>query len=107
MNLPILIEPLVARPGYRARLGTPFDLTTEAPSAEAAVRQLTQALTDLLRSGAVIGTIPMPTLSRGGWLPDDELTGEWLRAVQDYRDECDKADRERLAADGGDGKVAS
>ena len=31
-----------------------------------------------------------------GWLPDDELTREWLKEVQTYRAECDAADRARL-----------
>jgi hypothetical protein len=32
----------------------------------------------------------------GGWLPDDELTQEWLRHMKDYRTECDAADRAQL-----------
>jgi hypothetical protein len=32
-------------------------------------------------------------------LPDDELTKEWLEAVEQYRAECDAADRARLASD--------
>jgi hypothetical protein len=32
----------------------------------------------------------------GGWLPDDELTQEWQRAVEDYRRECDEEDRRRI-----------
>jgi predicted RNase H-like HicB family nuclease len=31
-----------------------------------------------------------------GWLPDDELTREWLRLVEQYRAECDAADRRRF-----------
>ena len=107
MNLPILIEPLVARPGFSAYLGSPFDLSAEADTVEAAVQQLTQAVTDRLRSGAMVGSISLPSIPPGGWLPDDELTQEWLQAVQDYRDQCDKADRERFSNDPDDGKVAS
>lgn len=32
----------------------------------------------------------------GGWLPDDEITREWLQAIQDYRDQCDREDRARI-----------
>jgi hypothetical protein len=27
-----------------------------------------------------------------GWLPDDELTGEWLKYVEEYRSACDDSD---------------
>lgn len=29
-----------------------------------------------------------------GWLPDDDLTRRWLQYVEEYRAECDAADRE-------------
>lgn len=34
-----------------------------------------------------------------GWLPDDELTHDWLRFVEQFRSECDAADRRRLLHD--------
>jgi hypothetical protein len=34
-----------------------------------------------------------------GWLPDDELTRDWLRLVEQYRSECDAADRLRIIND--------
>jgi hypothetical protein len=34
-----------------------------------------------------------------GWLPADELTREWLQYVEEYRRECDTADRKRLQND--------
>jgi hypothetical protein len=107
MQLPILIEPLVVRPGFSASLGSPFDLSMEADTAEAAVEQLTQAVKARLRSGAMVGSISLPTVPPGGWLPDDEVTREWLQAIQDYRDQCDKEDRERFSDDPDGGKVVS
>jgi hypothetical protein len=46
-------------------------------------------------------------LEGGDWLPDDELTREWLRQVQQYREECDEADRPRLLGDAGEQKPLS
>jgi hypothetical protein len=34
-----------------------------------------------------------------GWLPDDELTREWIRLVEQYSSECDAADRRRIMND--------
>ena len=107
MELPILIEPLVERPGFNAHLGAPFDLAAEADTAEAAVEQLTQAVKARLRSGAMVGSISLPTVPRRSWLPNDEVTQEWLRAIQEYRDRCDKEDRERISNDSDEGKAAS
>jgi hypothetical protein len=35
-----------------------------------------------------------------GWLPDDELTRDWLEHVRQYRSECDAADCRRLLEEG-------
>lgn len=48
----------------------------------------------------------LPVLIEGGWLPNDELTQEWLDHVKSYRQECDEADRRRLLEDSDDGNVA-
>lgn len=37
-----------------------------------------------------------PVVPEDIWLPDDELTQEWLQMMQQYRVECDAADRARL-----------
>jgi hypothetical protein len=42
-----------------------------------------------------------------GWLPDDELTRDWLRLVQEYRSECDASDRRRLLDEPATGEAAS
>ena len=48
-----------------------------------------------------------PGIPRGGWLPNDDLTREWLQAIQDYRDQCDREDRARILGDSDEGKAAS
>lgn len=47
---------------------------------------------------AVIRTRPVHASIATWGLPDDELTQEWLQQVQEYRAECDAADRARLGA---------
>src|SRR5262249_44065569 len=100
MQLPALIEPLPDRPGYRARLGEPFNLAAEAGPAEEAARQLSAAVDQRLRAGARVVGIPLPgggtPAPAPGWLPKDDLTREWQQAVEDYRRECDLADRRRV-----------
>jgi hypothetical protein len=110
LHLPALIEPLADRPGYRGRLGEPFNLTVEAPSPEEAVRLLTAALEQTLARGAQVVRVSLPGVpapSVPGWLPDDELTQLWREGVEAYRRECDAADRQRILGEPPDGKVAS
>jgi hypothetical protein len=100
MQVPVLVEALVDRPGYVARLGEPFNLSAEADSPEGALRQLSKAVQQRLQAGAQVLplALPMkfPTLSHAGWLPDDDLTREWREAVEEYRRECDAEDRRRI-----------
>jgi hypothetical protein len=42
-----------------------------------------------------------------GWLPDDELTRDWLQLMQQYRSECDASDRRRILNDPATGETAS
>ncbi len=46
-------------------------------------------------------------LSPPGCLPDDDLTREWLLAVEAYRRECEAADRHRILGEPPDTKGAS
>ena len=98
MELPIIIEPLPDQRGFAARLAA-LDLRTEAPTADEAQRRLEELLSDKLRNGLQLRVLHVglaQPLARGGWLPDDELTQEWLRHIQEYRAECDEADRKEL-----------
>jgi hypothetical protein len=112
MELLVLIERLPDSTRYTARLGEPFNLTAEAPTADEAQQRLTDALCRRLQQGAELRSISVPAILSGGpkghgWLPEDELTREWLQAVQQFRDECDEADRRRLLDDASEGKAAS
>lgn len=100
VQLPVVIEPLPDRSGFTARLGAPVQLSAEGATAEAAHRQLAVLLQQRLQQGVEFRTLKVPTAipggSEGGWLPDDELTQDWLQLMQQYRAECDVADRARL-----------
>jgi hypothetical protein len=100
VELSVVIEPLPDRSGFTAHLAAPFALSVTAPTAEAAHRQLAALLQRRLQQGIELRTLTVPVSGterlQGGWLPDDELTRDWLRLVAEYRAECDAADRERL-----------
>ena len=98
MELPVVIEPLPDGRGFTAHLAAPFDLSAAAATAEEAHRQLAALLQRRLQQGMELRTLTVPVTgaAEGGWLPDDELTRDWLQLVQQYRAECDAADRARL-----------
>lgn len=102
MELPVVIEPLPDGKGYTARLAAPLDLSPQAATAEEAHQQLALLLQRRLQEGVELRTLTVPLGSapgsQAGWLPDDELTQEWIKEMQAYRAECDAADRQRLAA---------
>ena len=100
MEIPVVIEPLPDRSGFAAHLAAPLQLSATAATAEEAHRQLMALLQRRLQEGMQIRALTIPVSAgsgaHGGWLPDDELTRDWLQLVEQYRAECDTADRERL-----------
>ncbi len=110
LQVPVFVEPLAGRPGYVAHLGAPFHLSVEASTLEKALGELSLALRNRLQAGGRVMTLTIPATAASpptaGWLPDDELTQEWQRAVEDYRRECDEADRRRILGES-EGKAAS
>ncbi len=89
---------------FLAQLAASFQLSATAATAEEATRQLAELLQRRLQEGMELRTLTVPVPVGGetatGWLPDDELTRDWLQLVQQYRAECDAADRARLAPPG-------
>jgi hypothetical protein len=99
MQLPVLIEPLPGGNGFRARMGDPFNLAAEAGTAEEAVQRLQAEFQRRLGEGVRVAAISFgPSLATppAGWLPHDDLTREWLGAIDAYRKECDEADQRRI-----------
>jgi len=110
LQVPVLLEPLGNRPGYVAHLGAPFHLSVEAGTPEEALEELKRAVQKRLEAGGRVMPFTLPlqsAASAAGWLPDDELTKEWQRAVEDYRRECDEADRRRILGESAEEKAAS
>jgi hypothetical protein len=95
MTIPILVEP--AGSGYRAVSGGPFDLSADGPTAAEAVTALRQQLADRVSGGAVCVDVPLPPPSAAHVLPlsENPLLNDWLKAVEEYRDEVDAADASR------------
>jgi hypothetical protein len=89
MQIPVLIEPLPEGRGFRARAGEPLDLSAEGPTKAAAIQELQQAARGRLAAGAEV--VPMelatgnPWVDLAGFLPDDELTRQWMEALQENR----------------------
>lgn len=111
MQVPVLLEALKNRPGYQVRLGEPFNLSVEAESPEEALLQMSRAVQERLQAGAkilpLILPLKFPAPTRAGWLSEDDLTREWREAVEEYRRECDTADRRRILGDSEDAKFSS
>ena len=89
MQIPVLIEPLSDGRGFRARAGEPFDLSAEGPTKAAAIQELQHAARGRLASGAEV--VPMelnggnPWNDLAGFLPDDQMTRQWLDALDENR----------------------
>jgi hypothetical protein len=98
VELPVVIEPLPDRSGFTAYLAAPFHLSAAAATAEEAHQQLAALLQQRLQQGMELRKLKVPVTGglEAGWLPDDEITRDWLQNIQQYRGECDAADRERL-----------
>jgi hypothetical protein len=110
LQVPVFVEPLGSRPGYIAQLGAPFHLSVEADTPEKALGELSRAVRIRLQAGGRVMQLDLPLKPAnptGSWLPDDELTKEWQQAIEEYRRECDEADRRRILGETAEEKAAS
>src|SRR5947209_214643 len=98
MEIAVVIEPLPDRSGFKASVAAPLALSAAGATAEAAHRELASLLLQRLEQGMELRRLTVPA-DDTGWLPDDELTRDWLEQVRQYRAECDAADRARLCND--------
>ncbi|HJZ92783.1 MAG TPA: hypothetical protein VKE40_18055 [Gemmataceae bacterium] len=97
MSIHVLVEPLPDGSGFRARTGSPLDLTATGPTPESALDEIGRQLAEKWQRGARI--YPLPTLPshRRTDLPpptDEEMRDFWA-AVEEYRDQCDREAEER------------
>ncbi|RIK82117.1 MAG: hypothetical protein DCC68_07250 [Planctomycetota bacterium] len=93
MEIPILVEPLPER-GFRAVMGEPLHLETEASTREEAVAKLRELVDQRIAAGAQVVALPIepdkhPLARFVGMLKDDPLVEPWKQAMQEYRDAHD------------------
>ena len=93
MEIPILIEP-VTNNGYRASVGSPFNLETDAPTRDEAVGKLQQLVQRRIQARAEVSTLVIPTAKHPlapftGMLKDDPLLEEWKEAMREYREQAE------------------
>jgi hypothetical protein len=99
MELPVIIVPLPNKAGFSARFAAPIALTAEAATPEEARARLAALMKEKMQEGVELSPVSFASAgipTPGGWLPDDELTEEWLQHMKEYRDKCDAEDRARL-----------
>lgn len=95
MEIPVLVEPLPSGKGFRARAGDPLGLSAEGATRDEALHQLQSLTNGRLSSGAEI--VPMhvgtgnPWVDSAGFLPDDELTREWMDILRENRKKANEA----------------
>ncbi|HLQ43803.1 MAG TPA: hypothetical protein VK137_03660 [Planctomycetaceae bacterium] len=94
MQVATLVEPIGTR-GFRAKAGSPFEITVEAESRQEAVRQLHECLRQRIAGGAELVPLEMEAAQNvwaefAGDLKDDPLLDDWKRAMADYRAQVDR-----------------
>jgi hypothetical protein len=94
MQIPVLIESMPGN-GFRVRGGEPFALVAEGATAEDALAQFRDRVSEKLRSGACVTSIEIES-NEHSWLPfagmyqqNDPLVQEWLDAVRLERDHAE------------------
>jgi predicted RNase H-like HicB family nuclease len=93
MQIPVLLEP-VAGNGFRARSGEPVPISAEGSTREEALRNLQRLLENMVRHGAEIAALEIPSRSHplapfAGMLADDPLFDEWIQAMREYREKAE------------------
>jgi len=95
MQIPILIKPHQNGSGFRAKMGEPLSLSAEGLTRNETLQEL-RSMTELrLESGTEI--LPMeiksgnPWLDFAGFLPDDELTREWMDILKANRKKANES----------------
>jgi hypothetical protein len=95
MELPVLVE-ILENGAYRAKLREPLQLTVEAATRAQALAELRLLLEEQLRHGKEIVSLPVPD-GQPAWLAaagifraDDPIVKDWVKAMQDYRDEAER-----------------
>ncbi len=95
MKIPILIEP-IAKEGFRATSGPPFEVSGQGATREEALSQLRQEIDRRMAEGAVVIPLEIPAIEEKppiwgiGMFRDDPLFDEWQEAIAEYRRKVDE-----------------
>jgi hypothetical protein len=94
MQVSVIVMPLESGSGYKARVGEPFNVVTEAPGADEAYAALATVIGPKLPAGAELARVDVPVYDRlfdviGGLDPNSPFWDEWAAAVEEYRRELD------------------
>ncbi|MBX9580628.1 MAG: hypothetical protein K2X87_10000 [Gemmataceae bacterium] len=101
MDIPVVVGP--AGTGYRARCRHPAEAEAPGGTRYEAVQALEAALKG--RVPEPFALLPLevtpdkPWLAAAGWLPDDDLTRQYLDAVAEHRRQCDARDQPPAGTD--------
>jgi hypothetical protein len=91
MDIPVVVEPVDG--GYRARCRHPVAAEATGGTRYEATQALEAALKGRVPEPFVLLPLEVtpdkPWLAAAGWLPDDDLTRQYLDAVAEYRRQCD------------------
>ncbi len=97
MTISILVEPTSS--GFRADTGGPLHLSAEASTSSDAIAALQSQVAHRVQNGAIIVKLPVPPPSPIAILPlaENPLFGEWLAAVEEFRNQRDAEDQAAFA----------
>lgn len=89
MDIPVFVTPQGS--GFLARMGSPFDLTAEGPTSDAALEAVHQLLREKLKGGAAVRSIHVSdvdsVLAAARAVGESPLYNDYLEALAEYRRE--------------------
>ena len=92
MQISVIVMPLPANGGYKARAGAPWNVAFEAGDADAAFLAVTEVLRSRAPTGAEFNRVDVPVYDRlfdvvGGLDPNSPAWVAWSSEVNAYRAE--------------------
>ncbi|HVK12176.1 MAG TPA: hypothetical protein VM597_25715 [Gemmataceae bacterium] len=95
MEIPVLVEPLIDRKGFRATIGGPLSLSADGETREDAIDNVKRLTRDRLGPEGEIRGLALstgdPLAELAGFLPDDELTREWMEIMNERRRQANES----------------
>ena len=89
MDIPVFVTP--SETGFQARMGSPFDLTAEGPTADAALEAVHEQLREKVRNGCRIRSIQVndvdSLLAAARAVGESPLYNDYLETLAEYRRE--------------------